>query len=210
MLQQPQGWEVVAAPALLMLVITTDPQLQREPPTVCHKISADKVAQLSSEGDVRGDELNARGMLSNKPAQLCMWGITQQLFVRSATEASHHSIFTIILLIHCLESWKLGLCAPFLRQFHLFSTVRCYLAFRSPGQAGCRAASPQPALMQDHCDLNPAESGGTTRLWKLEFPHFLHAFPSSQPQHPRKLQRTNLPCKGQRTSQCCRHCAAPF
>lgn len=116
MLEQPQGWEVVASPALLMLVITTDPQLQREPPTMCHKISADKVAQLSSKGDVKEDQLNARETLSNKHTQLWRWGITQQLLVRSATEtkAFYHRILTITLLIHCPESWKLGLCVPFL------------------------------------------------------------------------------------------------
>lgn len=113
MLEQPQGREVVAAP---LLVITTDPQLQREPPTMCHKISADKVAQLSSKGDIKEDQLNARETLSNQHTQLWMRGITQQLFVSSATEteAFYHHILTITLLLHCPESWKLGPCVPFL------------------------------------------------------------------------------------------------
>lgn len=73
-------------PCLRSFVITSNPRLQREPPTTCHKISVDKVIQLSSKLDFKKVHLNAGKKLSNKCTQLWVRDATQQLFVESATE----------------------------------------------------------------------------------------------------------------------------
>lgn len=146
-LEQPLLPTLVAAAALLTLVITSDLRLQREPPTMCHKILADKVIQLSSKLDFKKVHLNAGKKLSNKCTQLWMRDTAQQLFVKPATEmeAFHQSTNppnTISLLIHCPENGKLGpfsLSVPFQGQFHAYGAVRLLprYVFNSPGQEEC-------------------------------------------------------------------------
>ena len=133
MLEQPLLPTPVAAAALLMLVMTSDPRLQREPPTMCHKISAGKAIQLSSKLDFKKVHLNAGNKLPNKHTQLWIRDTTQQLFVKSATEMeafhqSTNSPSTISLLIYCPENWKLGpfsLSVPFLGQLHPYGAASC-------------------------------------------------------------------------------------
>lgn len=157
-LEQPLLPTPVAAAALLSLVITNNPSLQREPPTT--KISADKVIQLSTKGDFKKVRPNAGKTLSNKHAQLWVWNTTEQLCHSCGRKQSispgYQPPSTISLLVHCPPNWKLGpfsLSVPFPGGFHPDGAVSCLPrhaelprrgACKAAGSRSCRAASPQP------------------------------------------------------------------
>lgn len=130
--------------------------------TTHHKISADKVIQLSSKGDFKKVHPNAGKTLSNKRAQLWVWNTntTEQLchscYRKRSDSAGYHPPSTISLLIHCPQNWKFGpfsLSDPFPRGLHPDGAVSClplHTELPRPGtceaasSGSCRAASKQP------------------------------------------------------------------